>query len=94
MKSRSSTVMGSMSHVGDGSWLYPRALRRRLQWRSHGLRDLEFYKAANGAGYMGFLISPTMLAAGTANAANPIRTPLNNSTSQLVGAARFGEGDR
>ena len=88
------TAMESISHVGDGGSLCPGALRRRLQWRNDGLPKLERYKAAIAAGCMGFLTSLTMVAAGTANVADPIRIPLHDGTSRLVGAAPFGEGGR
>ena len=41
-------------------------------------------------GCMGFLVGLTMAAAGTASAAEPIRIPLHNWTSQLVGAEIVG----
>ncbi len=47
-------------------------------------------KLLTAAGCMGIVGSLTMAAAGTANAAEPIRIPLHNWTSQLVGAEIVG----
>lgn len=48
------------------------------------------FKLFVAAGCMGFLVGLTTTAAGTASAAEPIRIPLHNWTSQLVGAEIVG----
>ena len=48
------------------------------------------YKVATAAACAGFLVSLAMSSMDTANAADPIRIPLHNWTSQLVGAEIVG----